>query len=127
MPCNLTSQYNALNQIESTLKSLTRAGYGPGSSVYGELYKVRGQLLGKLGKIASRPTGLLKLLLGLSPGSVKLFYDGDYGWFTDAREKPGAPPVYHHVDDDTAIQLLQGEMTHELEAVLMKPDEYLGE
>jgi hypothetical protein len=127
MPCNIFSQYKALNEVNRTLRVLTKVGFGPLSEPFEAVNKLRGELLGSLGLKIPKPIGLLKLLAGLSPGSVKLFYDTDSGWFTDARETPGAPPVYHHVADDVAMTLLKGELTHELEAELMKPDEYLGE
>ena len=33
----------------------------------------------------------------------------------------------HYVDDDTAVTILKGELTKELETTLMTPDDYLGE
>ena len=127
MPCNLASQFQALNEVNRTLRVLTKVGFGPMTEPFEAVNKLRSELLGSMGLLKPKPTSLIKLLAGLSPGSVKLFYDGDYGWVTDARTKPGAPPVYHHVSDDIAVALLKGELTKELEALLMKPDEYLGE
>ncbi len=74
-----------------------------------------------------RPMTLLIKLVGLSPGTIHLWHDGESGFFTEARAKEGAPPIYHHVTDEVAIKILKGELTHELEAELMKPDEYIGE
>ena len=127
MPCNMTSQYNALNELNRTLRGLDIAGFGPLTDVYKGIYKVRAQLLGQLGLMKPKATLLVRLMTMLSPGSIKLFYDSDSGWFTDARVKDGAPPVYHHVSDETAMAILRGELSHELEAELMKPDGYLGE
>jgi hypothetical protein len=123
----LYHSFRQINEIQRTLRTLTRAGFGPMTEPYQAVYKLQGDLLGKLGLRSVKPMSLLKLLVGLSPGSVKVWHDAESGWFTEAREKPGAPPVYHHVSDDTAMGLLKGELTHELEAELMKPDEYLGE
>ena len=127
MPCNVISQRYALQKVRDTLKVLQGAGFGPLSEPYQAVSKLRNELMSGLGLKIPKPMGLLKLLAGLSPGTVKLFYDTDSGWFTDARVKPGSPPIYHHVTDDVAMTVLKGEMTHELEAELMKPDEYLGE
>ena len=66
-------------------------------------------------------------LLGLSPGEIKLWHDAECGWFTEAREHPGATPVYHYISDEVAASIIKGELSKELEAELMKPDEYLGE
>jgi hypothetical protein len=123
----LYHSYRQLNEIQRTLRVLTRAGFGPLTEPYQAIYKLQGELMGKLGLRSAKPMSLLKLLAGLSPGSVKLFHDAESGWFTESRLNRDAPPVYHHVSDDTAMGLLKGEMTHELEAELMKPDEYQGE
>jgi len=123
----LYHSYRQINEIQRTLRVLTRAGFGPLTEPYQAVYKLQGELMGRLGLRSAKPMSLLKLLAGLSPGSVKLFHDAESGWFTEARERDGAAPVYHHVSDDTAMGLLKGELTHELEAELMKTDEYQGE
>jgi len=123
----LYHQYRQLNEVQRTLRVLTKAGFGPLSEPFQAIYKLQGKLMGYMGLRNAKPISLLKLLGGLSPGSVKLFHDSETGWFTEARERDGAPPVYHHVTDDVAMTVLRGEMTHELEAELMKSDEYLGE
>jgi len=123
----LYHSYRQINEIQRTLRTLTRAGFGPLTEPYQAVYKLQGELMSKLGLRIPKSMSIMKLLKFLSPGSVKLFHDAESGWFTEAREKDGAPPVYHHVSDDTAMTILKGEMTHELEAELMKPDEYLGE
>ena len=66
-------------------------------------------------------------LIGLSPGTITLWHDVESGWMSEAREKPGAPPVYKAVTDEVAMALLKGELTKELEQVLMAPDDYYGE
>ena len=83
--------------------------------------------MGKLGFRAPKAISLLAKLVGLSPGVIKLWHDAESGWMSEARERPGAPPVYHHVDDDTAIAIIKEELTHEQAAELMRPDEYVGE
>jgi len=123
----LYHSYRQINEIQRTLRVLTRAGFGPLTEPYQAVYKLQGELFSKLGLRSAKPMSLLKLLKGLSPGSVKVWHDAESGWFTEAREKDGAPPVYHHVSDDVAMTILRGELTHELEAELMKPDEYQGE
>jgi hypothetical protein len=81
----------------------------------------------RIGFTIPKPITLIRKLFGLSPGTITLFHDADSGFFTDARAYEGAPPVYHHVTDEVAGIILEGRLTHELEAELMKPDEYLGE
>lgn len=123
----LYHQYRGLNELERTLKVLTKAGFGPLSEPFEAVSALRGKLLGQLGLKAPKPMSLLKLLAGLSPGTIKVWHDAESGWFSEAREKPGAPPVYQHISDEVAMAILKGELTHELEMTLMTPDEYLGE
>jgi hypothetical protein len=127
MPCNIFSQRYAIQNLNSSLRALVTAGFGPLTEPYQVLAKLRNDMLSKLGLKIPKSMSLLKVLVGLSPGLVKVWHDSDSGWFTEARAKDGAPPVYHHVTDAVATQILSGKLTHELEAELMKPDEYLGE
>jgi hypothetical protein len=92
-----------------------------------ELFSIRGRLLKTVGLKYPRTISSILKLAALSPGSITLWHDVESGWMVEAREKPGVPPVYHYVGDDTAVAILSGKLTHELEAELMKPDEYLGE
>lgn len=74
-----------------------------------------------------RPTRALLTLYGLSPGTITLWIDAESGFFSEARVKPGAPPVYKAVSDEVAMAILKGELTKELELELMTPDPYVGE
>lgn len=123
----LYHQFRQLNEVQRALKVLSRAGFGPATEAWQGVYRLQGGLMKEMGMVKPKPMSLIKLLMALSPGSIKLFHDAECGWLSEAREKPGAPPVYHYIDDDAAMKILRGEMTHELEAVLMKRDEYLGE
>jgi len=92
-----------------------------------ELYSIRGELLKRVGFKFPRTISQILKLAALSPGSLTLWHDIESGWLVEARAKPGAPPVYHYVKDDVAVAILSGKLSHEVEAALMKPDEYLGE
>lgn len=92
-----------------------------------ELSALRGKLLSQIGFKYPRVTSLLAKLIALSPGSVTLWHDVESGWMTEARRKPGSPPVYRSVNDEVAVTILKGEITHELEEILMTPDSYIGE
>lgn len=120
-------QYRALNEISRTLRVLNRAGFGFGTEPYQAVWRMRGELMGKLGLRTYKAVNILKLLTALSPGSIKLYLDSETGWFTEARKEPGARPVFRKVSDQVAISLLRDELTHELEEVLMTPDDYIGE
>lgn len=130
LECGSTStkyNYNQLNEIGRALRVLRGAGFLEDSSVYKTLYSLRGKIVSQIGIKFPRVPSLLSLLAGLSPGEIRVWHDAESGFFTEARVSEGALPVYHHVSDAVAVQVLKGELTHELEAELMKPDEYLGE
>jgi len=120
--------WQQVREVERALGSLTPHVDIPGvSDVIGELFSVRAKLLATVGLKFPRTISMILKLAGLSPGTITLWHDIESGWMTEARVKPGAPPVYHYVSDDVAITLLKRELTHELEAELMTPDPYLGE
>ncbi|MBA7559930.1 hypothetical protein ES708_01548 [subsurface metagenome] len=83
--------------------------------------------MSKLGLRVPRISVLVKLLFALSPGEIKLWADAELGWMTEARARPGAPPVYKYVSDEVAEKIVKGEITHELEEQLLEPDPYVGE
>lgn len=127
MACMSKDRYQSLALIDKTLRTLRIAGVGPGNLVFDQLYRARGALMGNIGvKVPRSVTSLLRIL-GLSPGSVRLFFDGDFGWFTDTREAPGLQPVYRRVTDDIALKIIRGELTHQDFEVLKVPDAYVGE
>lgn len=119
--------WNQVNEIERALSTLRRYGISEAFPAYQKLFKIRGKLLAQIGFKFPRIPSLLSIIPGLSPGVIKLWHDPESGWMSEARAKPGAPPVYHHVTDDVAMALLKKELTHELEVELMTPDEYIGE
>jgi len=119
--------YQQLNEVERALSSMRRLGIPELAEPYKILYGVRGKLLGQIGFKFPRTTLQLIKLTGLSPGSITLWHDVEAGWMTEARTGPGAPPLYRSVPDEVAVKILKGELTHELEEELMKPDDYVGE
>ena len=123
----LYHSYRQLNEFNRSLNILSQAGFGPGSGPFEAINSIRSSTLAKLGLKTPRPTSLLLKLTGLSPGIIKLFHDAESGFMSEARVKPGAPPVLRHISDDVAITILKGELTHEIEDELMTPDDYIGE
>jgi len=116
-----------VNELDRAMGALQRAGLGPGNPIYNQLFALRGKVFGQIGFKFPRATSLLKLIPGLSPGSVRVFHDIEAGWLVEARAGPGSGVVRKYVSDQIAIKLIKGEMTHELEEFLMTPDDYLGE
>lgn len=124
---HLEFQWAEVNRINDALSTLRRFGISELDPAYQILYKARGAALGKLGLVKPRLTTLIKLLAGLSPGEIRLFADAELGWLVEATSEPGAQPVRRYVSDEVAVQLIKGELTHELEAELMTPEvEYIA-
>lgn len=113
--------WQQVGEIEHALSTMRKFGISELSPAYLQLSGIRGRLMAQVGIKAPRVTSLLLKLIGLSPGTVKLWHDVESGWMSEARVKPGAPPVYRAVSDEVAMALLKGELTHELEAELMTP------
>jgi len=120
-------QYRELHEIDRALGVMRRYGISEVSPAYKQLYSVRGKLLAQIGFKVPRPITILAKLVGLSPGIINVWHDAESGWFSEARAKPGAPPVYRSVTDEVAMMILKGELTKELEKELMTPDPYIGE
>ena len=128
--CSSTStkyQVRQLGNIDDALGRLRLKGIGPGVPGFDSIYKIRSEVLSKIGYKVPRDMLNIIKLVGLSPGTVTVWFDTETGWFSEARERPGAPPVYHAIDADTAVALVSGELTKELEERLMAPVDYLGE
>jgi len=117
--------WQQVHEVDRAMSVLRLRGIPITNPAITELSALRGKLLAQIGIKYPRVTSLLAKLIALSPGSIKLWHDVESGWMTEARRKPGAPPVYRSVDDDVAAMLLRGEMTHELEDRLMTPDEFI--
>ena len=124
---HLKFQWAELHKIDEQLGMMRHWGVLESDPGFLRLLNVRGAAMGKLGLRLPRITTLVTTLLGLSPGELKLWADAELGWMVEAREKPGAPPVYRSVTDEIARALLKGELTHELEESLMAPVDYYGE
>jgi hypothetical protein len=120
--------WGQIKELERALGVLRPRLDIPGvSDAYQKLYGIRGRLLKEVGVKFPRTLTSLFKLMGLSPGSITIWHDVESGWLAEAREKPGAPPVYHRVSDEVAVKILKKEVTPELEKELLTPDDYLGE
>lgn len=121
--CNIWRQQ--LKEVDKALSDIRSAGIPEISDLYKGLYEVRSSLISTHGVNLPRTITQVLRLVGLSPGTIRLFHDVESGWLTEARERPGALPVYHYVSSDIAIRLLKHDLDHELEDYLMTPDRSL--
>lgn len=127
MGCSSAEQYAALRKLDTALTRLRRLGLDELDPIYGSIYRARGALLGNVGVRVPRSVLSLIRILGLSPGSVTLFYDLDMGFYTAARETESSPPVYKLAGEDTLKKIIDGSLTHEDFEALKTTDDYLGE
>lgn len=119
--------YSQIRELERALGTMRKFRIPEISPAYQQLYSLRGKLLKQVGFKYPRIVTSLLRLVALSPGRITLWHDVESGWMSEARVRPGAPPVYRAVSDEVAMALLKEELTHELEQVLMTPDPYIGE
>ena len=120
---HLNFQFAELNKFNDQLRQMRQWGVLPTDPGFQRLLNARGAALGKLGFRLPRITSLIVKLLGLSPGEISLWADAEIGWLTEAKAGPGAVPVRKHIGDELAKTILQGNLTHELFAALLIPDE----
>lgn len=119
--------WQQIRELERALGTMRRFGISEISEPFRLLSAERAKLLKQVGVKFPRTVSQLVKLIGLSPGVISLWHDVESGWMSEARERPGAPPIYRAVSDEVAMAILKGELTHELEVELMTPDEYYGE
>lgn len=119
--------WQQIRELERAMGTMRTFGISEVAPSFQELYSIRGKLLKEVGfKFPRTITQLIKLA-ALSPGVISLWHDVESGFMTEARTRPGAPPVYKSASDEVAMAILKGELTPELEKELMTPDEYYGE
>lgn len=123
----LKHTYQAIRRLEKDMYRLRLAGLGPSAEAYNKLFRARAGIWRSVGLKRPKVMQLIFRLVGLSPGSVEVWHDAEAGWFSKARVSPEAPPAVKAISTETAITILKGQLTHELEQDLMTPDEYYGE
>lgn len=119
--------YSQIRELDRALSTMTRFGIPEISGAYQQLFQLRGKLMAQVGLKFPRVISPLAFLAGFSPGTIRLWHDVESGWMSEARERPGSPPVYRAVSDDVAMAILKKEITPELEKELMTPTDYYGE
>ena len=125
MPCGI--YWKQVEEVERALGSLRRRGISINNPAMAKLTALRGTLLKKVGFKFPRTLSQIVKLIGLSPGTLTLWHDAESGFMTEARERPGGPPVYRYVSDDIAARIINKDRIHELEEELLVPDSYMGE
>lgn len=119
--------WQQVHEVEGALATMDKFGIDPSSEAYVSLTRTRGKLLATIGQKFPRSYDWLRFLTGESPGTIRLGHDVETGFFTEARVKPGALPIYHHVTHEEAMAVLKSEIPPELHDRLFTPEVYYGE
>jgi len=114
--------WKQVREVERALGFLRRLGFTSASPSYREIFSLQGKLRKQIGLKLPRTVSMILKLVGLSPGTLTLWHDVESGWMSEARARPGAPPVYKAASDEVAAAIIKGEVTHELEERLLDPD-----
>lgn len=113
--------WQQVKEIDRAMATLKRFGLDQ-TPAFGQLFSIKGKLMAQVGFKFPRGITLLLKLVGFSPGEFRLWHDAEAGWMSEARARPGAPPVYKAASDEVAMAILKRELTPELEAQLLTPD-----
>ena len=125
MACGIA--YRQLDIINTAMRDLRRLGIPLENPAMRELYKLRGEVMGKLGLKIPRVSSILRTVSGLSPGIVRVWFDSETGFMAEGRPYPEAPPVYHAISVEEAALLVAEEPPSELLHRMFLPTEYIGE
>lgn len=124
---HLKFQQNEFERLDKELEMMRKWGVLETDPGFLNLLRARNEAWAKVGLLQSRTTTLVETITGFSPGEIKLWADAELGWKIEARERPGAPPVYRYVSDEVARKIKLGELSHEEFMELLTPDTYVGE
>lgn len=105
--------WKQVNTANDALDAMRLKGILPTDEAYKIIYKMRGEIMARVGIKFPRPVSLITALLGMSPGIIRVYLDSELGWQLEARATEKSPPVYHIIDADTAIKIIKHEYTHE--------------
>lgn len=119
--------WRQIGEVEGALETMSRYGIAETDPAYQSLYRQRGALLAQVGQKFPRVDYSLSMWREFSPQRVRVWFDPEFGFNAEIREKPGAPPTYKLVSGEVAAAIIKDEVTPEMKAQLMAPDEYLGE
>ena len=119
--------YHQVNVLTGSLERFGEWGVPETHPGYQGIWGKLRELLSVIGRKLPRISIAIKVGFGHSPGIFMLRLDPETGWFVEAREQLGAPPIYKAVSDDIARAITKDELTPEQEKWLLTPDEYVGE
>ena len=125
MPCKY--RFNQMSVINGALRTMGFSPYSLNLPVVSQLRALRSSLLSQVTGSFPRASMLIRLITGLSPGSVRVWLDTENGWMCEGRKTLTSTPVYHSITKDEAQLLLQEHPDQALTHRLVEPDGYIGE
>jgi hypothetical protein len=125
MPCKY--RWNQMSIVNGALRTMGFSPYSLNLPVVSELRALRSSLLSQVTGSFPRASMLIRLITGLSPGSVRVWLDTENGWMCEGRKTLTAPPVYHSITAEEAQRLLPEHPDEALAHRMMEPDGYIGE
>ena len=125
MPCKY--KWQQLTNVNGALRALGLSPYALKLPVYSELMSLRRHLLADIMPATPRASMLLRIITGLSPGSVRVWFDTERGWMAEGRKTPASNPVFHQITEAEAVALMQEHPDPDLAHRVMEPDPYIAE
>jgi hypothetical protein len=125
MPCKY--RWGQISTVNGALRTMGLSSFSLNLPVVSELRALRYNLLSQVTGPFPRASVLIRMIIGLSPGSVRMWLDTENGWMCEGRKSPGSTPVYHSITKEEAAALLQEHPDEALAHRMMEPDGYIGE
>ena len=119
--------WQQIRTADRALADLDRLGLGPGTDAYQAVWERRGALLAEVGRKFPRVDYSLSMWREFSPQRMRVWFDPEFGFNVEVRKRPGGTPRYKMVPAEVAAAIIKDEVTPELKARLLAPDDYLGE
>ncbi len=125
MPC--TFRNLQIKELTKATRLMAADSYTIALPGYKELSAIKSQLITGVIPGTPRLAVLIRTIVGLSPGHVRVWHDTEQGWMAEGRKTPGSPPAYHHITEAEASQLIGEHPNTALAHRMMETDGYLGE
>lgn len=119
--------WKQINTIEQAMSDMDRGILPYSAEYHGILAAKRGALLAEVGRKFPRIGFDLMPTAMVSPESLKVMLDPEFGYVVVARKSPKALPVYHTVSALEAGAVMRGKISPELKEKLLAPETYFGE
>ena len=125
MPCLFKNLQ--ISEITKATRLMAADSYTIALPGYAELRAIKSDLISGIFEGTPRLRVLIRTIVGLSPGNVRVWHDTEQGWMAEGRKTPTSSPVYHQITEADAAQLIGAHPNPELSHRMMEPDSYVGE